>query len=54
MESFLIYPAILKVKYKGKKLSLEAPKQAKNAMAAMLRENGDGDEKEQHADADSG
>lgn len=62
VEAFLIYPAILKVKYNGKKMSFETPKQAEDALAAVLPghptrsedEEEDGSEKLQHVDSDSG
>lgn len=56
VEAFLIYPAILKVKYNGKKMSFDTPKQAEDALAAVLREDEEEDEGEEphQADSDSG
>lgn len=56
VEAFLIYPAILKVKYNGRKMSFETPKQAEDALANVLREDEAGDESEElhHVDSDSG
>ncbi|CAL1593371.1 unnamed protein product [Knipowitschia caucasica] len=55
IETFLVYPATLKVKYKGRKMSFETPGQAEEALAAALREDGEGERlEEQHVDSDSG
>lgn len=54
METLLIYPAILNVKYNGKKMSFETPKQAEDALATLLWEDEEEGKEKQHGDSDSG